>query len=39
MYDNNDNELLYLIEEENEDAKELFYEKYKPLVEMKAKKQ
>lgn len=39
MYENNnDYELLYLIEEENEDAKELFYEKYKPLVEMKAKK-
>ena len=39
MYENNnDYELLYLIEEENEDAKDMFYEKYKPLVEMKAKK-
>ena len=38
QYDNNDYELLYLIKEENEDAKEKFYEKYTPLVEMKAKK-
>ena len=39
MYeDNNDYELLYLIEEKNEEAKDLFYEKYKPLVEMKAKR-
>ena len=36
MYD--DYELLYLISEENEDAKDIFYEKYKPLVEIKAKK-
>lgn len=37
-YNENDYELLYLIKEENEEAKELFYEKYTPLVEMKAKK-
>ena len=36
-YNDNDYELLYMIKEENEDAKELFYSKYKPLVEMKAK--
>lgn len=39
MYtDENDYELLYLVSEENEEAKEMFYEKYKPLVEMKASK-
>ena len=39
MYnDQNDYELIYLIEEENEDAKEVIYEKYKPMVEMMAKK-
>lgn len=39
MYnDENDYELLYLIKEENEDAKEVFFEKYKPMVEMKANK-
>lgn len=39
MYnEENDYELLYLIAEENEEAKDMFYEKYKPLVEMKAKK-
>ena len=39
MYkDENDYELLYLIKEENEDAKNMFYEKYRPMVEMKAKK-
>ncbi|MBQ9023671.1 MAG: sigma-70 family RNA polymerase sigma factor [Bacilli bacterium] len=39
MYkDENDYELLYLIKEENEEAKEMFYEKYRPIVEMKAKK-
>ncbi len=39
MYNNeNDYELLYLIEEENEEAKEIFFEKYKPIVEMKANK-
>ena len=37
-YDENDYELLYLIAEENEEAKEIFYEKYRPVVEMKAKK-
>ena len=36
--DENDYELLYLIKEENEEAKEIFYEKYKPMVETKAKK-
>lgn len=39
MYtDENDYELLYLVSEENEEAKDMFYEKYKPLVEMKASK-
>lgn len=39
MYkDENDYELLYLIKEEDEVAKEMFYEKYRPIVEMKAKK-
>ena len=39
MYKNeNDNELLYLISENNEDAKDIFYEKYKDMVEIKAKK-
>ena len=39
MYnDENDYELLYLVKEENEDAKNIFYEKYRPLIEMKAKK-
>lgn len=33
-----DYELLYLISENNEDAKKLFYEKYKPIIEMKVKK-
>lgn len=37
-YDENDYELLYLIAEENEEAKDMFYEKYRPMVEMKAKK-
>ena len=37
-YDENDYELLYMIKEENEDAKELLYKKYKPLVELKANK-
>lgn len=37
-YDDNDFELLYMIKEENEEAKELFYQKYRPLVESKAKK-
>lgn len=39
MYtDENDYELLYLVSEENETAKEMFYEKYRPLVQMKASK-
>lgn len=37
-YKDNDYELLYLISENNEDAKELFYTKYKPIIELKAKK-
>lgn len=37
-YKNNDYELLYLISENNEEAKELFYNKYKPIIEIKAKK-
>ena len=37
-YKDNDYELLYLISENNEDAKELFYTKYKTIIEMKAKK-
>ncbi len=39
MYkDQDDYELLYLISENNEDAKEIFFEKYRPTVEYKAKK-
>lgn len=39
MYkDHNDYELLYLVSENNEDAKEIFFDKYKPVVELKAKK-
>ena len=37
-YKDNDYELLYLISENNEEAKELFYSKYKPIIESKAKK-
>lgn len=37
-YDVEDNELLYLISEQNEDAKDIFYEKYKPTIEVMAKK-
>lgn len=33
-----DNELLYLISEHNEEAEKILYEKYKPVVEIKAKK-
>ena len=34
MYnDENDYELLYLISESNEEAKEVFFEKYKPTVQ------
>lgn len=37
MYkDQNDYELLYLISENNEDAKDIFYEKYKPFIVSKA---
>ena len=36
-YDN-DYELAYLVSENNEDAKELFYKKYKPIIEIKARK-
>ena len=39
MYkDENDYELLYLIKEEDEVAKDMLYEKYSPMVELKAKK-
>ena len=39
MYkDENDFELLYLVKEEDENAKNMFYEKYRPMVEIKAKK-
>lgn len=37
-YKDNDYELLYLISENNEEAKELFYKKYIPIIELKAKK-
>ena len=37
-YKDNDYELLYLISENNEEAKELFYRKYKPIIEVKARK-
>ena len=37
QYEDNDYELLYMIKEENEEAKEKIYEKYAPIVEMKAK--
>ena len=36
-YDDNDNELLDLVKEENEEAKEKIYEKYAPIVEIKAR--
>ena len=39
MYKNeNDSELIYLISESNEEAKEIFYEKYRGVIEVKAKK-
>lgn len=39
MYNNeNDYELLYLISESNEEAKEIFFEKYRPTVEVYAAK-
>ena len=37
-YKDNDYELLYLISENNEEAKDLFYKKYKPIIELKARK-
>lgn len=37
-YKENDYELIYLINENNEEAKEIFYKKYSHLVELKAKK-
>ena len=30
--DYNDNELLYYVSEHNEDAEEILYEKYKPMI-------
>ena len=33
-----DSELYYLVSENNEEAKEAFYKKYKPIIEMKARK-
>lgn len=37
-YETNDSELLYLISENNEDANELFFEKYDNVIKMKATK-
>ena len=37
-HEENDYELIYLIRQENEDAKNIFYKKYTPIVESKAKK-
>ena len=36
--DQNDNELIYLVSDNSEEAKNIIFEKYKPLIEMKAKK-
>lgn len=36
--DYNDYEIIYCIRENNEDAKELMYEKYRPFIEITAKK-
>ena len=36
--DENDYELNYLVSENSEEAKELFFKKYKPIIEMKARK-
>ena len=36
--DYNDNELIYYVSENNEDAKEIIYEKYKPFIEKAALK-
>ena len=39
MYkEHDDYELLYLISENNEEAKEIFYEKYRPIIEYKSKR-
>lgn len=39
MYQEHDDyELLYLVSENNEDAKEIFFQKYRPTIEFKAKK-
>jgi len=39
LYDDyNDYELLYLVSESNEDANDIIYKKYRPVVEMKARK-
>jgi RNA polymerase sporulation-specific sigma factor len=39
MYkDENDFELVYLIEESNEDALNIIYEKYKPIIDIKIKR-
>ena len=37
-YKDNEYELLYLISENNEEAKDKFFEKYKPIIAMKIKK-
>lgn len=37
VYDN-DNELLYLVSENNEDANKILFEKYKPIIDLKVKK-
>ena len=36
--DDNDFELLYLVSENNEDAKDMFYDKYESIIKMKASK-
>ena len=36
MKEYNDYELLYMISENNEEAEEILYNKYRPIVEMKA---
>lgn len=36
MKDYNDYELLYMISQNNEEAEEILYNKYRPLIEMKA---
>ena len=37
QYEENDYELLYLVSENNDDAKEILYDKYKNLIQIKAK--